>query len=344
MTGYVYHPIYLEHTCAGHPENHHRLKAIMELLKERDVLPHLQLVEPKPVSMELLERVHNPYYIKLVQRVAETGGGNLDMDTYVGPRSYEAALMAAGGVVEAVKAVLDGEVDSAFALVRPPGHHATPNRGMGFCLFNNVAIAARYALERDEVKRILIADFDVHHGNGTQDIFYRESSVLYFSTHQYPHYPGTGRITETGEGEGKGYTVNVPMRGRVGDEGYRRIFEEILWPIARRYHPDLVLVSAGFDAHWADPLASMLLSITGYTNLARILKAIADELCEGRIIFVLEGGYKLEVLSHCVLNIFYTLMGEEKLLDPLGPSPYREQPVDELIKVLKEIHNLSKQA
>jgi len=338
MTGYVYHPIYLEHTLWGHPENRQRLEAIMGLLKEREMLSRLKAIEPKPVSMGLLEKVHNPHYIKLVREMAESGGGHLDMDTYLGKRSYEAALMAAGGTVEAVRAVLEGEVDNAFALVRPPGHHALPSRGMGFCLFNNVAIAARYAL--GTVERVLIVDFDVHHGNGTERIFYNESDVLYFSTHQYPHYPGTGYITDIGEGEGKGYTVNVPMAGWVGDEGYRRIFEEVLWPIARRYRPGLMLVSAGFDAHWADPLASMLLSITGYARLARILKAIADELCDGRIVFVLEGGYKLEVLSHCVLNVFHVLMGEDEVVDPLGPSPHEEHPVDELVARLRELHGL----
>lgn len=341
MTGYVYHPIYLEHTRIGHPENHHRLEAIMGLLREKGVLSRLHAIEPRPISMKLLEEVHTPHYIKLVRDMAERGGGHLDMDTYMGPRSYEAALMAAGGVVEAVRAVLDGEVDNAFALVRPPGHHALPARGMGFCIFNNVALAARYALGRSEVERVLIVDFDVHHGNGTQAIFYHDPAVFYFSTHQYPHYPGTGYLTDIGEGKGKGYTANVPMRGWVGDEGYRRIFEEVLWPLAHRYRPDLVLVSAGFDAHWADPLASMLLSISGYARLARILKAIADELCKGRIVFALEGGYKLEVLSHCVLNAFYVLLGEEKVVDPLGPSPHEEHPVDGLLETLKEIHGLS---
>lgn len=340
MTGYVFHPIYLEHTLVGHPENHHRLQAIMNLLEKEEVLSRLKHLEPKPVPRELLEKVHAPRYIKLVKEIAESGGGHLDLDTYMGPRSYEAALMAAGGAVEAVRAVLDGEVENAFALVRPPGHHATPTRGMGFCIFNNVAIAARYALERKEVERVLIVDFDVHHGNGTQDIFYYEPTVLYFSTHQYPHYPGTGYITDIGEGKGYGYTVNVPLRGWVGDEGFKLIFEEILIPIARRYQPHLILVSAGFDSHWADPLASMLLSISGYTELARILKSLADELCQGRIVFVLEGGYKLEVLSYCVLNVFYVLLGEDKIIDPLGPSPRPEQPVMAIIQNLKEIHKL----
>ena len=341
MTGYVFHPLYLEHTLVGHPENHMRLLAIMDLLKKEGVLDRLKLIEPKPVPRELLEKVHAPRYIQLVEDMAKSGGGHLDLDTYMGPRSYEAALMAAGGTVEAVRAVLDGEVDNAFALVRPPGHHATPSRGMGFCIFNNVAIAAHYALGREGIERVLIVDFDVHHGNGTQDVFYRESSVLYFSTHQYPHYPGTGYITDIGEGEGYGYTVNVPLRGWVGDKGFKAIFEEILVPIARRYRPDLILVSAGFDSHWADPLASMLLSISGYAELARILKSLAEELCQGRIVFVLEGGYKLEVLSHCVLNTFYVLMGEQKVLDPLGPSPRPEQPVGAIIQNLKEIHKLA---
>jgi len=340
-TGYVYEPIYLEHTLSGHPENHERLVAIMDLLKETGTLERLEKVPASPISRERLERNHTARYIEEVRRVAERGGGHLDADTYMGPRSYEAALISAGGLVNLTEAVLDGPVDNGFALVRPPGHHALAGRGMGFCLFNNVAIAAHYALAERDLERILIVDFDVHHGNGTQDAFYESPTVLYFSTHQYPYYPGSGHWQDTGRGAGLGYTANVPLRGGVGDTGYGQIFDEILVPLARRYRPQLILVSAGYDAHWADPLAGMLLSITGYAALTRRLKALADELCAGRIVFTLEGGYHLKVLSYAVLDTFKALLGDEDVVDPLGPSPRAEVDISDLLTAVKRVHNLA---
>jgi acetoin utilization deacetylase AcuC-like enzyme len=337
----VYDPIYLEHDAPpGHPENKERLVRIMGLLESRGVLERLVAVKATPVSMERLARNHSQRYIDTVRQVAERGGDHLDLDTYTSPRSYEAALMAAGGLVNVVEAVLDGKVDNAFALVRPPGHHAVKSQGMGFCLFNNVAVAARYALEEKELERILIVDFDVHHGNGTQEAFYDESCVLYFSTHQYPYYPGTGHWREIGRGEGEGYTANVPLPGGVGDEGFARIFDEFLYPLAERYRPQLILVSAGYDAHWADPLAAMQLSLTGYANLARTLKTMADEFCQGRLVFTLEGGYQLEVLAHAVLNTFHVLLGDEEIEDPLGPARRSERDVGDLVDQLKGLHGL----
>ena len=339
-TGYVYEPVYLEHTLPGHPENHKRLVVIMDSLKETGVLDRLQKVPASPISRERLERNHTASYIEQVRRVAEQGGGYLDPDTYVVPRSYEAALMAAGGLVNLTGAVLDGTVDNGFALVRPPGHHALAGRGMGFCLFNNVAIAAHYALAERGLERILIVDFDVHHGNGTQDAFYDSPAVLYFSTHQYPYYPGTGFWRDIGHGAGMGYTANVPLRSGVGDAGYGCIFDEVLAPLARRYRPQLILVSAGYDAHWADPLAGMLLSITGYAGLVRRLKALADELCAGKIVFTLEGGYHTQVLAYAVLDTFKVLLGDEDVEDPLGPSPREEVPIGDLLVEVKRVHNL----
>ncbi|MFB0545975.1 MAG: histone deacetylase [Anaerolineae bacterium] len=338
-TAYVYDPIYLEHNLWGHPESQERLVVTIRLLEEQGVSAKMTQVPASPISLESLSMVHRSDYIETVRLVAEGGGGHLDADTYVVPRSHEAALMAAGGLVNAVEAVLRGEADNVFALVRPPGHHALPNRGMGFCLFNNVAVAARYALQKS-LSRILIVDFDVHHGNGTQDVFYDEAEVFYFSTHQYPHYPGTGDWREIGRGAGQGYTANVPMRGGVGDEGYSRIFDELLYPLAERYQPQLILVSAGYDAHWADPLAAMQLSVEGYARLAQALKAMADDLCKGKIIFTLEGGYHLEVLSYAVLATCRVLLGEDEVIDPLGPSPRSERPIDDLIIQLKGLHRL----
>jgi acetoin utilization deacetylase AcuC-like enzyme len=250
--------------------------------------------------------------------------------------------MAAGGLVEATQAVLDGQVANAFALVRPPGHHALRERAMGFCLFNNVAVAARYALAERGLERVLIVDFDVHHGNGTQAEFEADPAVMFISTHQYPHYPGTGRCDETGVGAGQGGVVNVPLSGGVGDQGFARIAEEVIGPAARRTQPQLILVSAGYDAHWDDPLAAMQLSVTGYTALARALRDLAGELCDGRLVFTLEGGYHLQALAYSILNTFAVLSGagDWKLVDPLGPSPYDERPVDEIIARVRRVHGL----
>jgi acetoin utilization deacetylase AcuC-like enzyme len=343
-TGYVYDPIYLEHDLRGHPENQQRLKAILRVLEQYGLLEKLTPIPARPISQERLERVHTPAYIEQVQRVAERGGGHLDMDTYVRPASYDAALMAAGGLVEATRAVLDGEVDSAFGLVRPPGHHALRNRGMGFCLFNNVAVAARYALAERGLDRVLIVDFDVHHGNGTQDEFEADPAVLYLSTHQYPHYPGTGYFTETGSGAGAGSVVNVPLAGGVGDQGFARILSEVVEPVAWRFQPQLILVSAGYDAHWDDPLASMQLSVGGYAAIARALKELADDWCGGRLVFTLEGGYHLDALAYSILNTFALLLGDAdwRLVDPLGPSPRAERPVDEVIARVRQVHGLER--
>jgi acetoin utilization deacetylase AcuC-like enzyme len=336
---YVYHPSYLEHNRSGHVECRERLETAMQVLEQRGLLEKVTRIEPTPVLAEHLLAVHQEQYVKLAREVAERGGGNLDPDTYLNNRSYEVALLAAGGLVNLVDAILDGTVDLGFALVRPPGHHALPGRGMGFCLFNNVAVAAQYALKHRGLSRILIADFDLHHGNGTQEMFFTTDSVMYFSTHQYPYYPGTGHWSEIGEGEGEGFTVNVPLLPGVGDEGFERIFDEILYPVAERYRPELILVSAGFDAHWRDPLGMMQLSAAGYGSLASILKQMADEFCHGRLAFTLEGGYDLEGLAHSIAAVLQALLGED-IADPLGPPPRPSISVDDIITHVKGVHRL----
>jgi len=339
-TGYVYDPVFLKHDLRGHPENAQRLVRVTRLLEETGTLARLTAVQARDVSADELAWNHTPDYVAQVRSVAERGGGHLDLDTYVGVDSYAAASKAAGGLIDLAAAVLEGRLDNGFGLVRPPGHHALRGRGMGFCLFNNVALAAYAALEAHGLERVLIVDFDVHHGNGTQDSFDEDPRVLYFSTHQYPHYPGTGHWQEIGRGEGQGTTANVPLPHGVGDAGFSLIFEDFLWLLAERYRPQLILVSAGYDAHWADPLAGIQLSVTGYAQLARSLKSLAEALCDGRIVFTLEGGYNLDVLAYGVLNTFKVLLGDGEIVDPLGPAPRREQPVDDLVEHLKGVHRL----
>jgi len=343
-TGYVYDPIFLEHDFPGHPEGRPRLETIWTRLQKSDLLPELTSIPAKPVDEDLLLAAHTRGYIDQVRQVAERGGGHLDADTYVARQSYDAALMAAGGLVQATAAVLDGTVRNTFALVRPPGHHALRNRGMGFCLFNNIAVAAYYALNVRGLERVLIVDFDVHHGNGTQDTFYDTDAVLLFSSHQYPFYPGSGHWQEAGSGKGKGYTVNAPLPYGAGDGALHAIFREILYPIAARYEPQIILVSAGFDAHWSDPLAGLNLTLIGYAMLCQMLREMADELCEGRLVYTLEGGYHLNVLAHATANTFRSLLGQhpDKYTDPFGPSPYDEPAFDEIIAHLQMTHNILK--
>jgi len=340
--GLVYDPIYLEHDTGQHVENAARLVAIMKRLEESSLTAKLVSIPPRAASMGELSAVHAPGYIPYIEDFAKKGGGWLDADTVLSPGSYNAALYAAGGLIEAVAGVMRGEVESAFALVRPPGHHATRWEAMGFCLFNNVAIAAKHALNDHGLKRVLIVDFDVHHGNGTQDTFYDDPSVLYFSTHQYPFYPGTGRFDELGAGPGEGYTVNVPLPGWCGDSDYLNVFEEVLVPVARRFNPELVLVSAGYDAHWNDQISGMQLSVTGFARMVDALKRLADELCHGRIVLALEGGYDLSAMAASVRASFDVLLGSPETVDPLGqaPHPVPSRDVDKIIQAVKEIHKL----
>jgi len=340
-TAYCYDPLYLEHNLPGHPENRARLKRVMLTLADEGLLARMTSVAPQPVDLDLLARVHRQSYIAPLKDFAESGGGHIDADTYVAPRSYDAALLAAGGAVELVRAVLAGRACNGIALVRPPGHHATRARGMGFCLFNNVAVAAMAALVEPGVSRVLIVDWDVHHGNGTQDIFYDSPQVLFFSSHQYPYYPGSGNLREVGEGAGRGYTVNVPLPVGVGDQGFARVYGELLTAVAERFQPDLILVSAGYDAHWDDPLAGLRLSLGGYWGLAQTVVALADRLCSGRLVVTLEGGYNLEVLSCGVADTCRALLGDTAPgSDPLGASPTPERDVADLLRAVRELHRL----
>jgi acetoin utilization deacetylase AcuC-like enzyme len=341
--GLVYDPIYLEHDTGEHVENSRRLVTAMAHLKETGIKEKLTSLPPRPALLEELEMIHEPEYISYVKSKAENGGGWLDPDTLISAKSYQAALYAAGGLMVAVEEVMKGNVDNAFALVRPPGHHAVHDHAKGFCIFNNVAIAAKFALSKFSLNRVLIADFDVHHGNGTQDAFYADPRVLYFSTHQYPFYPGTGWMDETGTGEGEGTTVNFPMAAGWSDEEYLRAFNEVLVPMARNFQPQLILVSAGFDGHWSDPLAMMQVSITGFAQMVMILKELAVELCQGHLVLTLEGGYDLQVIASSIKAIFDVLLGNSEVDDPLGEASMARKPegFDEHIESIKRIHHIS---
>lgn len=301
-TGFVYHPAYLDHDMGtGHPESPDRLRAIVSQLERDDVLKRLVRITPTPAADEWIGLVHAASYIESLKRWAPSSGRvSLDPDTSMSPGSLPAAYLAAGGALVGVDAVMQGTADHVFCAVRPPGHHAEQSRAMGFCLFNNVAIAARYAQRRYGLGRVLIVDWDVHHGNGTQHTFYDDSSVLFFSTHQYPHYPGTGHATERGGARAEGATINVPMAAGQGDDEYREVFQKVLMPAADAFRPEFVFVSAGFDAHKDDPLASMRLTEDGYAELTRLVVGIAQRHCRGRLLSSLEGGYNLQALSRSV--------------------------------------------
>ena len=310
-------PRFLGHDTGSHPENPRRLQAIEAELTRTGLLDHRPDVPFGPAPIEALERVHDPRYVAAVHAVAAEGGAWLDADTMIGPDSVDVARLAVGAAVAAVDAVLDGTAPRAFALVRPPGHHATPRRGMGFCLFNSIACAAAHALARG-LERVLVVDWDVHHGNGTQDAFYDTDRVLFCSVHQSPLYPGTGAAAERGTGAGEGFTLNLPLPPGQDDGTYRRVFDDRLLPAARDYRPELVLVSAGFDAHAADPLAQMALTEDGFADLARRVAALADETCDGRLVAILEGGYDPTALARSVAAVIraFDESADEATLEP----------------------------
>ncbi|MGH2733362.1 MAG: histone deacetylase family protein, partial [Actinomycetota bacterium] len=306
------------HVQPGHPERPERIRACLEALETSRV--KTQIIEPRGASREDLERVHEPGYLDRLERLSQRGGGQVDPDTYVCPASFEVAVRAAGACCLAVEAALeDGQ--RSFCLVRPPGHHASRKTAMGFCLVNHVAVGARLALARG-AGRVAVVDIDVHHGNGTQDIFWEDSRVLYLSLHQYPWYPGTGALEETGAGPGAGTTVNIPLPAGAVDPVYLAALTRVVDPALRAFQPDLILVSAGFDAHARDPLALMEMSTEGYATMTSLLTALSEEICGGRMVMTLEGGYDLKGLASSFVASLQAMTGAVVKLPGGDPAPH----------------------
>ncbi len=311
-TGFVYHPDYLKHnTGEQHPENSRRLVHLLEHLQDTDILQELELIQPYNSSPKWIRLVHSLNYIKSIEEACKNGVEMLDADTTISRDSYNVALLAVGGVLAGVDAVISNKVENAFCAVRPPGHHAEYERAMGFCIFNNTAVATRYIQKKHNLKKVLIVDWDAHHGNGTQNAFYQDPTVYYFSVHQFPHYPGTGKEDEIGEKEGTGFTLNMPMAAGSGDLEYREAFENILYPAAKQFSPDFILISAGFDGHKDDPLSNLNLTAEGYQSLTRTIMNLAKECCQGKLVSILEGGYNIKAFSESVEAHLTALMGKK---------------------------------
>lgn len=338
----LYDSVFLAHDTGAHPERAQRLSHTLANLRTNGLLDDLSTCKPEQVDREDLLAVHTPGYVQSLERFCTTGGGMLAPDpTYASEMSFQAALSAAGAGVKAIDLLFESPARPSFALLRPPGHHALPDRAMGFCLFNNAAVAAAYALRHYGVQRVLIVDYDVHHGNGTQEVFLRDGRVLYVSVHEYPLFPGTGFVDEIGAGSGAGATINVPLPPGSDDLDYRLVFDEVVTPAARRFQPEAILVSAGYDGHWRDPLASMNLTVSGYAMMAQRIVELASELCGGRVAFLLEGGYDLEALAQGVAATLRVMRGEAPT-DGLGEGPTRAigGRAARIVAEVRRLHNL----
>jgi acetoin utilization deacetylase AcuC-like enzyme len=318
------------HAYPDHPENPARLDMLEPLLDSFGA----ERIEASQASFEQVARVHNPQLIKAIEEVCKEGPGIIDhAPTYITQTSYQDALLAAGGVTACTRAVINGDAKNAFAIVRPPGHHAEPDRAMGFCIFNNIAIGAREALENG-LQRVMVIDYDAHHGNGTQAACINEERVGFISTHQWGIYPGTGWINDAPHAKKR--IVNVPLQERAGNETYLRVTDEIFKPIVESYRPQMLFISAGFDAHWNDPITSLGLSTRGYYNMSKKLVEIADEYCDGKIVFVLEGGYDPHNVANGVAAVFDALTNSPLRVEANDPSPYadvdHESRIHEILK------------
>jgi acetoin utilization deacetylase AcuC-like enzyme len=338
-----YDPLFLDHDTLRHPESGARVTACLQLLEDSGIASRMERPSCRDATPEELSRVHAAQYVERVRRLSAQGPLMVLPDTIANVGTYSAAVRAAGACIAATEAVVGKDFERAFCLTRPPGHHALPGAPMGFCFFNNVALAAKHARTALGLERVAIIDIDIHHGNGTQDVFYDDGSVLYVSTHQYPYYPGSGHWREAGDNSGRLATLNLPLPGGCGDAEYIHVFEEVVEPKLRSFRPQLLLVSAGYDAHFADPIdgALMRLSSLGYAGLVDRLNDLALELCEGRIVVALEGGYDLTALSWSVRNSIEALLGETPQPDPIGLAPEVAPPdIDGMIRDIKALHRL----
>jgi acetoin utilization deacetylase AcuC-like enzyme len=342
-TGIVKDWRYLEHNMGpGHPESPERIRAVYERLEKEKELVALSLITPRPAKEEELAFIHTQEYIEQIKETAGRERTFLDPDTSTSPRSYEVALLAAGGLIEAADQILDGKVQNAFALVRPPGHHAEASQAKGFCIFNNVAIAAQHLVEKRGLRRILIVDWDLHHGNGTQNAFYSRPDILFFSTHQFPYYPGSGHWSEAGRGKGEGFTVNVPLSAGKTDDDFLFIYRRLLSPIAAAFKPEFILVSAGFDIFAGDPLGGMEVSVGGFGMLAGELMDLAGQTARDRLLLTLEGGYNLFGLQDGVRSVLLSLSGRRpESLAKLSLSASLERELAPVFKVQKQFWPVS---
>jgi acetoin utilization deacetylase AcuC-like enzyme len=340
-TGLVYHPDYIRHNLGqDHPEKPERISTTIRYLKRAGLLdnPEIQLFEPKPATIEDLTAIHIEDYVQEIQSLSKRGG-ILTLDTPVQTETYEIARLSAGGAIQAGEIITRGEVKNSFALVRPPGHHAGRGYGGGFCYFNNVCVMIEHLRRKFGLKRFMIIDWDVHHGNGTQDIFYGDPTVLYFSTHQMPLYPGTGYMEEIGEGEGRGFNVNLPLPAGTSGDVYDGILDEIVSPLVEEFRPEFIAVSAGQDAHYADPIANLEFTSCTYANITRKLLVLTHKFCRDKLALVLEGGYNLEALPASIASIVTALADLPCLPVELKARQEvsRNQEIEERIKKLKSI-------
>ncbi|KKE77710.1 class II histone deacetylase [Bacilli bacterium] len=336
-TGFIYHESYFWHDTGNgalslppggwieadeHGESPKSKRRIKNLLERSEFIDELNTIKPQVATRQEIEKVHDSSYVEKVKQLSNTNGGDAGLAALVGRGSYEIALLSAGGTITGVESVMHGEVQNVYVLTRPPGHHAEKNQGMGFCLFNNVAIAANYAREKYGIKRIMILDWDVHHGNGTENIFYDDSDILFFSIHQELNFPpNRGLVEHVGSGEGEGYNVNIPLPAGTGNAGYKYALEKVVSPIAEEFKPELIIVSAGQDANVFDPLARMMVTADGFGEIALLVKEMADEFCHGRLVLSHEGGYSAAYVPFCTLRIIESLSG---LKSKVTVDPYHE--------------------
>lgn len=343
-TGIIKDSVYLQHEMGTyHPESPERLYVIYKMLEKVGSRLNLKDIPSRGATIEEIATNHDPRYIREIAATAGRPLTCLDPDTSTCAYSWEASCKAVGGLFNLVDAVVEGRVRNGFALVRPPGHHAEYRRAMGFCLFNNIALAARHVLNGHGLQRVAVVDYDLHHGNGTQNAFYDTDQVLYLSTHQFPHYPGTGRLTEVGKGKGEGLTVNVPLAEGDGDAEYLTVFHMIVAPIIEAYKPELILVSAGFDAHKADPLGGMKITEDGYELMTQMLMHLAANQCGGKLVLTLEGGYNLDALRNSVERVLLCMSHYDPKNEPIPVEPSRDALTSSFRRRLQEIMSAHRQ-